>query len=116
MEDFTKPAEDLSKEAAEYVELRLQKMKLRTVKDLSTVLGRFFGMLVLLITVMTAVITAAFGCILVIGEEIGSYAAGAFIVAGIFCIAAAALFAFRKRLFRNTFVRLFIKLFFDNNE
>ena len=42
--------------------------------------------------------------------------AGAFIVAGIFCIAAAALFAFRKRLFRNTFVRLFIKLFYDNNE
>ena len=78
--------------------------------------GRFFGMLVLLITVMTAVITAAFGCILVIGEEIGSYAAGAFIVAGIFCIAAAALFAFRKKLFRNTFVRLFIKLFYDNNE
>ncbi len=115
MSEFTKPAEELSEEAVEYIELRLKKSKLKAAKDLSTVFGRFSGMLVMLIVGMTALTAASFGCILILGEAIDSYAAGSFIVAGALALSAAVLFVFRKKLFRNTFIRLFIKIFFDND-
>jgi hypothetical protein len=35
MSQFSRPAEDLSREAQEYIDLRLEDVKLRTVKGLS---------------------------------------------------------------------------------
>ncbi|MBO8465667.1 MAG: hypothetical protein IAB93_06700 [Bacteroidetes bacterium] len=116
MDDFTKPAEDLSKEAIEYAELRIDKFKLKTSKDIAVILGRIFGMLAMLLVGMTALTAAAFGLVLIIGEALGSYAGGAFIVAGVFAVIVAVLFIFRKRLFLNTFVRLMVRLFYNKDE
>jgi prolipoprotein diacylglyceryltransferase len=47
---------------------------------------------------------------------VGSYAGGAAIVGGVFLLVLAILILLRKKLFRNTFVPMFIKLFFDDDK
>ena len=44
-----------------------------------------------------------------------AYAAGAGIVAAVFIVILAVVILLRERLFRNTFVPMFIKLFFDED-
>ena len=58
----------------------------------------------------------AMGGVMWIGELIGSYAGGAGIVAAVFLIILGVLFLLRKRLFRDTFVPMFVKLFFDDDK
>lgn len=116
MGDFSKPAEDLAREAREYVDLKLDDLKLRAVKGLSVSLGRVLAMIGVLFAASVVMLALAFGLILWLGDAIGSYAGGAFIVAGIFAVVAAVLFALRKKLFVGGFVSLFAKLFFEEEE
>lgn len=45
MSEFTKPIEDLGKNTADYVEARIDDLKLRTAKGLSLTLGKLLYML-----------------------------------------------------------------------
>lgn len=114
MESPQKPAGDLIDSVKEYAGLKADELKLRGTEGLSTALGKIFSMIAMMTVASTALICAAFGFVLLIGRLLGDYAAGAFIVAGVFIIVFALMYAFRNRMFVNTFVRLFIKLFYDN--
>lgn len=116
MDNLGKPAEELAESAKKYIELKIDSIKLKSAENLSVTLARIFGMITMLMIGMTALTAASFGVILILGEAVGSYAAGAFIVAGIFALVLAILFILRKKLYLNSFVRLFIKLFFDEND
>lgn len=110
---FTKPAEDLASGAMEYVDRKVDELKLRTVKGLSLTLSKVL-VATMMISLGTIVLMAsAFGGVLLLGDLIGSYAAGAFIIAGVFLIALIVLFLVRKKLFVNGFIKLFLALFFD---
>lgn len=112
---FTRTAEDFAQRASEYIDLKIDDIKLRTAKGLSITLNRIL-LAILFLSLSSIVLTAsAFGGILLIGDLIGSYAAGAFIVAGIFLLITCVLFLMRKKLFLNGFVRMFIRLFFDED-
>lgn len=113
---FTKPAEELAAGTAAYVNLKIDELKLRTVKGLSVALNRIL-LSVLFLTLGSIVLMAvSFGTILLIGRLIGNYAAGAFIVAAFFLILIVVLYLLRDRLFINGLVRMFVRLFFDDNE
>lgn len=116
MSEFTKPIEDLGKNASEYVDARIDDLKLRTVKGLSLTLGRLLYMLLVLFIVSVILTALAIGGVMWIGELIGSYAAGAMIVAGVFAILLAVVILLRKRLFRDTFVPILIRIFFDEDK
>lgn len=116
MGEFTKPLEDLSKNAAEYVDLKIEDVKLRTVKGLSVAMNKLIVTLILLFVASIVLISAALGCTLLIGDLIGSYAAGAFIVSGIFLVLLIILYIFRDKMFLNKFVRMFLDLFFTDDE
>lgn len=112
MGELEKPFEALSDNAKEYFDLRVNEIKLQTTKGLSLAFSKFFGLLVILIVLMMVMLCAAFGGVLLLGGLIGNYAVGAFIVAGFFLIIAVVLFLFRKTLFLNQFVKLFIRIFY----
>ena len=110
---FTKPAEDLAGSAMEYVDSKVDELKLRTAKGLSLTLSKLL-VATMMISLGTIVLMAsAFGGVLLLGDLIGSYAAGAFIIAGVFLIALIVLFLVRKKLFVGGFIKLFLALFFD---
>lgn len=116
MSEFTKPVEDLGKNASDYLEARIDDLKLRTVKGLSLTLGKLLYMLLVLFLVSVILTALAIGGVMWIGELIGSYAAGAMIVAATFAVILAVIILLRKRLFRDTFIPMFIKIFFDEDK
>lgn len=116
MSQFSRPAEDLSREAKEYIDLRLEDVKLRTVKGLSITASKLVGMILLLGLAINLVLVLSFGIILLVGELIGSYAWAALGVAVILGIALWILVRKRDTLFKDTFVPLFVKLFFSDDD
>ena len=116
MSEFTRPIEDLGQEASEYIDLRINDLKLRTAKGLSMTLSKLLYMLLILFVVSIILTSIAIGGVMWIGELVGSYAGGAAIVAVFFLLILGALILLRKNLFRDTFVPLFVKLFFDDDK
>ena len=116
MGEFTRPIEELGQEASEYIDLRLDDLKLRTAKGLSMTLSKLLSMLLVLFVVSIVLTAVAIGGVMWIGELIGSYAGGAAIVAAFFLLILGVLILLRKNLFRDTFVPLFVKLFFDDDK
>ncbi|MCQ2146715.1 MAG: hypothetical protein MJZ16_04275 [Bacteroidales bacterium] len=116
MGEFTKPLEDLSKNAAEYVDMKIEDVKLRTVKGLSVAMNKLIVALILLFVASIVLLAAALGCTLLLGDILGSYAAGAFIVSGVFLVLLIILYLFRNKMFLNSFLRMFLNLFFTDDE
>lgn len=113
---LTESAEELASGTVEYVNLKIDDLKLRTARGLSVTLNRLL-LSVLFLTLGGIVLMAlAFGGVLLIGRLMGNYAAGAFIVAGFFLLVMLILFLLRRRLFLNALVRMFISLFFGEEE
>lgn len=99
----------------ELLRIKTDELKLKTTRNLSIAFSRFFSLFVIMIMLMLVLLAFAFGGVLLLGDIIGSYAAGAFIVGGIFLVALIVLLCLRKKLFLNSFVRLFIKMFYGED-
>ena len=100
----------------DYVDLRIDELKLRATKGLSLALGRITATLLL---VGVLVIVLGLLCVALIewlGQLTGSLAVASSIVFGVFLVALVVLFLMRKRLFRDTFVKLFIQVFYDDDK
>lgn len=110
---FTEPAERLAESSAQYIDLKVDEVKVRTAKGLSIALNRLLVAILLLTLCSIVLMSAAFGGVLLLGDLIGSYAAGAFIVAAIFLVLLIVLFLLRDKLFLNGLVRMFVRLFFE---
>ena len=111
---FTRPAEDFAKSAAEYIDLKVDEVKLRTAKGLSITLNQILLATLFLSLGSIVLMAAAFGSVLSLGDLVGRYAAGAFFVAGVFLPFMGILFLLRKLLILNRFVLMFITLFFSD--
>ena len=115
MSEFTRPVEDLSQSAREYLDLRVDDLKLRTAKGLSVSLNHLLSMILVLFSGTVVLLAFSFGCILLLGQAVGSYALGAFIVAALLAVVTGVLFRLRAKLFLNGFIKMFIGLFFEEN-
>jgi hypothetical protein len=118
MNRFTQPAEQLTSEAKDYIDLRLDEVKLAAAKGLSVSVSKLVGLLLITSVATNLILVLAFGLVLILGEIIGSYAWAALIIAAILGVAVWILISKRDALFKNTFVPVFVKLFFpaDNDD
>ncbi|MBO6029524.1 MAG: hypothetical protein J6P75_10050 [Bacteroidales bacterium] len=116
MTRFTEPAEDLSRKAKDYIDLRLDDVKLRTAKGLSITASKLVAFFVIIGVGTSLILALSFGLILLIGELIGSYAWSAFGVAVLLALVLWFLISRRDHLFKDTFVPLFINLFFNDDD
>lgn len=116
MNPFSKPAEELTREAKEYLDLRLDDVKLRTAKGLSISLSKLVGMFVIVGVALSLVLVLSFGIILLVGELVGSYAWAAIGVAVLLAVALWILIRKREILFKDTFVPVFINLLFSEDD
>lgn len=113
---LTESAEELASGTVEYVNLKIDDLKLRTARGLSVTLNRLLLSFLFLTLGGIVLMALAFGGVLLIGKLMGNYAAGAFIVAGFFLLVMLILFLLRRKLFLNALVRMFISLFFGEEE
>lgn len=116
MSEFTRPVQNLSQDTWDYVDLKVDDLKLRTTKGLSIALNQVLSLMVVVMTASIFLLALAVGLIMLLGKLIGSYAGGAFIIAAIFAVAAFILYKKKDTLFLNTFIKIFVKIFFDDDD
>lgn len=100
----------------DYIDLKVDELKLRTTQGLSVATGRIvsalllFAMLVIVLSLITVVLISW------LSVWTGSLPIACSIVCGVFVLALVILFLLRKRLFRDSFVRVFISIFYGNGK
>lgn len=106
--------ETLEDDIRKYLDIRLEELKLRTVDGLSAGVSRVLSMMVVLMLGAIVLAAFAFGTVLLLGDLIGSWAAAAFIIGGVFLIVLGVLLLFWRSLFVDIFVKIFIGIFYGN--
>ena len=96
----------LSSVVGEYLSMRTDDFRKNIVTGLSVGFSRVLALLVIIFLLLIVLSLFAFGFIVLLGDEIGSMSGAAFIVVGVYLIAALVLILLRKRLFRNMFTNL----------
>ena len=112
LNDLAKPAENLADDVKDYISMQEDKLKLQTTKAASTGIARLLAMVLIILVAFVALMLLAFAGVLLLGEAMKSYAGAAFIVAGVVTVALLVLILCKKKLFVNTFVKLFIDVFY----
>lgn len=97
----------LSSAVGEYLSMRTDDFRKNIVTGLSVGFSRVLAVLVISFLLLIVLGVFAFGFIVLLGDAIGSMSGAAFIVGGVYLIAAVVLILLRKRLFRNMFTNLF---------
>lgn len=103
---------DIKDSAKEYLGLKSDALKLGLVENASRVINRLLSIFLLILVLITALVFLASGATQWLGQVLESTIAASLITGGFFLLLFLVLFLFRKRLFMNTFVRLFDKSFF----
>lgn len=101
-------------ETGKYLEKKLDVLKLQTVDGLSVAASSILSMMTILMVSAIVLAAFAFGTVMLLGELIGDWAVAAFIIGGVFLILLIILIIFRKKLFVDMFVQLFIGMFYEN--
>lgn len=104
---FLKPVENLFDEGLVYVDEQVDNIKLRTVKVLSEGTTAVTGILLVFSILSVLLLALSFAFVLWLGEILDSYAAAAFIVAGVLLVILIVIMLLRKRMFKNTFVEMY---------
>ena len=112
----SEPIEDLYSSLKEYLDLRIDQLKLIAVDKLATAGSKLYASLFILLFAATASVFLLLALMYWLGELLGSIALGALITAGVHIILLIIVWIFRKRLFTNTMIRTFVKLFFHREE
>ncbi|MBR1959582.1 MAG: hypothetical protein IKA34_03315 [Bacteroidales bacterium] len=106
--------ETLESDIRKYMDLRLEGLKLKAVDGLAVGVSRVLSMMVIIMLGAIVLAAFAFGTVLLLGDLIGSWAAAAFIIGGVFLVALAVMLFFWRSLFLDIFVKLFIGIFYGN--
>ena len=99
--------EILSSSIGEYLNMRTDDFRKNIITSLSVGFSRVLAVLVITLLMFIVLGVFAFAFIVLIGEVIGSLSGAAFIVGGVYLIAAIVLILLRKRLFINMFSNIF---------
>lgn len=110
-----KSLSELAQETREYVRLRIDEAKLKATRGLSVALGQTLAYLLIFIVLSIVLGLLSLALLQWLNGLLGA-PWGTLIIAGVFLIALAVLWSFRGRLFRDLFVKLFIDVFYDNDE
>ena len=77
MSDFTKPIEDIASELKEYVDVRVDDIRLRAVRGLTITVSKLLSLILILGVTTSLLLALSFGLTLLLGSWIGSYGGAA---------------------------------------
>lgn len=106
----------LSSALGEYLNLKADDFRKKTVSGLAIGFSRALSIIILAMLLMIIIFVISFALIVVIGNAIGSWSGAAFIIGGVYIIAFAVLYLMRKKLFVGVFTNLFQGVMSDNSQ
>jgi hypothetical protein len=108
--------ENLADSVKEYLDMRLDAIKLKMVESLSVLFSKivYAALLIISLGIALAFMASAFSWWL--GDILESKAAATLITGGVFLLIAFILYLRRDKLFINSLVTMFSKLFFEPGE
>lgn len=109
-----KTISELAGEARDYADLRIDELKLKATRGLSTALGQTLSYLLIFSVLALLLGLLALALLQWLNGMLGA-PWGTLIVSGVFLIVLLALWFNRQRLFRDLFVKLFIDVFYDTD-
>ena len=105
----------LVSESKDYIDLKVDEFKLKATKGLSIALSRTLSYLLIIAVLAITLGLVAFALLQWINSLVGA-PWGTLIVGGVFLIALIALWVVRNRLFTDTFVKIFIDAFYNDDK
>ena len=112
MEDFKTITEDVKK----YVELRTDLIKLEAIEKSSKIIASVLFYIIFVVIIICLLFFLSLTLIFALKDVVGGLVYSLLLVSGIFAIAALILFFLLKKIFVNTFVKVFSKIMFDDDE
>lgn len=110
----TSRPEQIAKELASYVNLRIDSLKLNLIENLSHMFSSMLGLLVFVVLVSMSLMLLTVAFTFWLGTVIGSMPWAMIIVALFFMVVAIIVFALRRRLIADSMVRMFSRMFFNS--
>lgn len=118
-ESITSEIDELKKELEEYLQIRVDLVKLHIAGELSRFFSSFMTKTVLLYLFFFVFMFFSLAAALLLGSWLNSYALGFAIMGGVFLLAALIFWLLRKQLIERHVVHRFIELMFpkfDDND
>ncbi len=105
----------LTSEVTDYVNLKVDAFKLSVVENLSVILSSTFGVMVVALLMLMAVLFFAAAITVLLSMLIGSLLWALIIMGAVLLIAAGVVYALRDRLIINSLIRMFSRMFFASD-
>lgn len=116
MEDNHSLLSSLSSVLGEYLNLKADDFRKKTVSGLAVGFSRALSIIILAMLLMIILFVLSFALIVIIGNAIESWSGAAFIIGGVYMIAFAVLYFMRKKLFVGVFTNLFQGIMADTSQ
>lgn len=113
---YLNEVEETVVDTAEYLQVQLNRFKLRLLDNFSTLFNAIFGVLLLMILVSFAGMFLAVALVWALGQWIGSMFWALILMAVLFLIVALWVYVCRKKLIVNPAVRLLSKIMFETEK
>ncbi|MFA7116908.1 MAG: hypothetical protein WC140_06760 [Bacteroidales bacterium] len=110
------PYEDSLDSIKEYVDLKIDEKKLILTKNLAILFNKIIYFFIIILVIGLAIGFLSSFLSQWINSLLNSNDLGTLIVGGFFILIGIIVFLFRKKLFTNSMVKMFINMFFNNKE
>ena len=107
------PFKQTAADAQDFVSLQIDRLKLRLVDTLATLLNNLFAVFIMVLLACFVLVFLAIALTVAIAELLNSQLWAVLIMAGVFIIATAIVYACRRKLVVNPLVRMLSKAFFE---
>lgn len=112
----TEPLEEFGSSLKEYIDLRIDKLKLTAVERLAAAGSKLYSTLFIILFAAVAFVFFLLALMYWLGDLLGSVALGALITGGFHLILLILVWIFRKKLFTAPMIKTFVKIFFNEKE
>lgn len=106
--------EELFQDIKYYVDLRIKRVKLHAVEQLSLLCGKAMAIIAFALVLLLAILILTGALIVAVAGWIGSFLWALLIVGGFYLLVSIVFYLIRDRLFRDSMVKTFSKMFFGN--
>ena len=106
------PVKTLVENASDYIETRIELIRLKTVDKSSSVLSSMVSGMVIILGIALILFVLCLGLSFYLGELLGRTYYGFFVVGGVLTVALILLYAFRERWIKSPFADMIVKNFF----